>query len=55
MSVQPKGTPAHRKAFLQPSCRKLMQDLNEGIALIGWPEAAPAPSSASCCRRTPRR
>jgi hypothetical protein len=39
MSVQPKGTPAERKGFLQ-RLPQLMKDLNEGIALIGWPEAA---------------
>ena len=39
MSVQPKGSPADRKAFLV-RLPHLMRDLNEGIALIGWPEAA---------------
>jgi Protein of unknown function (DUF1631) len=39
MSVQPKGSPADRKAFLV-RLPHLMKDLNEGIALIGWPEAA---------------
>jgi hypothetical protein len=39
MSVQPKGAPHDRKAFLQ-RLPQLMKDLNEGIALIGWPEAA---------------
>lgn len=39
MSVQPKGAPPDRKAFLQ-RLPQLMKDLNEGIALIGWPEAA---------------
>jgi hypothetical protein len=39
MSVQPKGTPSDRKAFLQ-RLPQLMKDLNDGIALIGWPEAA---------------
>jgi hypothetical protein len=39
MSVQPKGAPADRKAFLM-QLPKLMKDLNEGIALIGWPETA---------------
>ena len=38
MSVQPKATPAHRKAFLR-QLPKLMQELNEGMNLIGWPEA----------------
>ena len=39
MSVQPKGTPALRKTFLM-QLPQLMKDLNEGMALIGWPEAA---------------
>jgi hypothetical protein len=39
MSVQPKGSPADRKAFLL-RLPQLMKDLNEGIALIGWSEAA---------------
>ena len=39
MSVQPKGAPPERRAFLQ-RLPQLMKDLNEGIALIGWPEAA---------------
>jgi hypothetical protein len=39
MSVQFKGAPADRKAFLQ-RLPQLMKDLNEGIALIGWSEAA---------------
>ena len=38
LSVQPKPTPAHRKAFLA-ALPKLMQDLTEGMNLIGWPEA----------------
>ncbi|MEY3251400.1 MAG: hypothetical protein RL227_373, partial [Pseudomonadota bacterium] len=37
MSVQPKPTPAHRKAFLA-ELPKLMQELTEGMNLIGWPE-----------------
>lgn len=37
MSVQPKATPAHRKSFLA-ELPKLMQDLTEGMNLIGWPE-----------------
>lgn len=37
MSVQPKATPAHRKAFLA-ELPKLMQDLTEGMNLIRWPE-----------------
>jgi Protein of unknown function (DUF1631) len=39
MSVQPKGSPTDRKAFLV-RLPQLMKDLNEGIALIGWPNAA---------------
>lgn len=39
MSVQPKGSPALRKRFLL-QLPPLMKDLNEGMALIGWPEAA---------------
>ena len=39
MSVQPKGSPADRKAFLV-RLPHLMRDLNEGLVLIGWPEAA---------------
>ena len=39
MSVQPKGSPAFRKKFLM-QLPPLMKDLNEGMKLIGWPEAA---------------
>jgi hypothetical protein len=39
MSVQPKGSPAYRKKFLM-QLPPLMKDLNEGMRLIGWPEAA---------------
>jgi hypothetical protein len=38
ISVQPKATPAQRKAFLG-ELPQLMQDLTEGMNLIGWPEA----------------
>ncbi|HLL20234.1 MAG TPA: DUF1631 family protein, partial [Rubrivivax sp.] len=38
LSVQPKATPAHRKAFLAELPR-MMQELTEGMNLIGWPEA----------------
>jgi hypothetical protein len=38
LSVQPKPTPAHRKTFLA-ELPKLMQEINEGMNLIGWPEA----------------
>ena len=39
LSIQPKGEPALRKAFLL-TLPQLMKDLNEGLALIRWPEAA---------------
>jgi hypothetical protein len=39
LSVQPKGSPADRKAFLV-RLPQLMKELNEGIALIGWPADA---------------
>jgi hypothetical protein len=39
MSVQPKGSPMLRKKFLM-QLPMLMKDLNEGMALIGWPDAA---------------
>ena len=39
MSVQPKGSPILRKKFLM-QLPTLMKDLNEGLKLIGWPEAA---------------
>lgn len=35
MSVQPKGSPTHRKHFLV-KLPQLMKDLNEGLDLIGW-------------------
>ena len=38
MSVQPKGTPAHRQAFLR-KLPQLMKDLNHGLDRIGVPEA----------------
>ncbi len=38
LSVQPKVGPAHRKQFLA-ELPKLMQDLTEGMNLIGWPDA----------------
>ena len=37
LSVQPKPTPTHRKTFLA-ELPKLMQDLTEGMNLIGWPD-----------------
>ncbi|MEP7056972.1 MAG: DUF1631 family protein [Caldimonas sp.] len=39
MSIQPKGSPLFRKRFLM-QLPPLMKDLNEGMQLIGWPEAA---------------
>jgi len=39
MSVQPKGSPILRKKFLM-QLPPLMKDLNEGMRLIGWPDAA---------------
>jgi hypothetical protein len=39
MSVQPKGSPEQRKAFLM-QLPALMKELNEGMDLIGWPESA---------------
>lgn len=39
MSVQPKGSPALRKKFLM-QLPPLMKDLNEGMKLVGWPDAA---------------
>lgn len=39
MSIQPKGLPTLRKKFLM-QLPALMKDLGEGLALIGWPEAA---------------
>lgn len=39
MSVQPKGSPVLRKKFLM-QLPPLMKDLNEGMALIGWPADA---------------
>ncbi len=39
MSIQPKGSPTLRQRFLI-QLPGLMKDLNEGLRLIGWPEAA---------------
>jgi hypothetical protein len=39
LSVQPKGSPLLRKKFLM-QLPPLMKDLNEGMKLVGWPEAA---------------
>jgi hypothetical protein len=38
MSVQPKATPGERKTFLM-GLPQLMKDLNEGLSMIGWPDA----------------
>jgi hypothetical protein len=39
MSIQPKGSPMFRKKFLM-QLPPLMKDLNEGMKLVGWPDAA---------------
>ncbi|MCW7537191.1 DUF1631 domain-containing protein [Aquabacterium sp. A7-Y] len=39
LSVQPKSTPADRKQFIL-ALPQLMKTLNEGLALIQWPEAS---------------
>jgi hypothetical protein len=39
LSVQPKGSPILRQKFLM-QLPALMKDLNEGLRLVGWPEAA---------------
>ena len=39
MSVMPKGSPTLRKKFLM-QLPPLMKDLNEGLALVGWPAQA---------------
>ena len=39
MSIMPKGSPVLRKKFLM-ALPPLMKDLNEGLALVGWPDAA---------------
>jgi hypothetical protein len=59
LSVQPKGSPALRKAFLM-TLPQLMKDLNEGLALIQWPEEAKQaffsqllPAHAECLKQAP--
>ncbi|NBD20144.1 DUF1631 family protein [Aquabacterium fontiphilum] len=59
LSVQPKGHPQLRKEFLLKLPR-LMRDLNEGLALIQWPEEAKQaffsqllPAHAECLKATP--
>lgn len=60
LSVQPKGTPQLRKAFLM-ALPQLMRDLNEGLALIQWPEEAKQaffaqllPAHAECLKVPPQ-
>ena len=59
LSVQPKGSPALRKAFLM-TLPQLMKDLNEGLGLIQWPEEAKQaffsqllPAHAECLKQAP--
>jgi len=59
LSVQPKGSPALRKAFLM-TLPQLMKDLTEGLALIQWPEEAKQaffsqllPAHAESLKQTP--
>ena len=59
LSVQPKGHPQLRKEFLLKLPR-LMKDLNEGLALIQWPEEAKQaffsqllPAHAECLKAAP--
>ena len=58
-SVQPKGSPQLRKEFLL-KLPKLMKDLNEGLALIQWPDEAKKeffaqllPAHAACLKAEP--
>ena len=57
--MQPKGHPQLRKAFLL-TLPQLMRDLNEGLALIQWPEEAKQgffaqllPAHAECLKTAP--
>lgn len=59
LSVQPKGHPQLRKAFLL-ALPQLMRDLNEGLGLIQWPEEAKQaffaqllPAHAECLKTAP--
>jgi len=59
LSVQPKGHPQLRKAFLL-TLPQLMRDINEGLALIQWPEEAKQaffaqllPAHAECLKTAP--
>jgi hypothetical protein len=60
LSVQPKGNPQLRKAFLL-KLPQLMKDLNEGLALIQWSEEAKQafysqllPTHAECLKAAPQ-
>jgi len=59
LSVQPKGQPQLRKAFLL-GLPQLMRDLNDGLGMIQWPEEAKQaffaqllPAHAECLKATP--
>lgn len=59
LSVQPKGHPQLRKAFLL-GLPQLMRDLNDGLAMIQWPEEAKQaffaqllPAHAECLKAAP--
>lgn len=59
LSVQPKGHPQLRKAFLL-TLPQLMRDINEGLGLIQWPEEAKQaffaqllPAHAECLKTAP--
>ncbi|MEY2842368.1 MAG: hypothetical protein RI920_405 [Pseudomonadota bacterium] len=59
VSVQPKGNPALRKAFLQ-TLPALMKSINQGLNLIQWPEdskqaffAQLLPAHAECLKTAP--
>jgi hypothetical protein len=59
LSVQPKGSPQLRKAFIQ-KLPSLMKSLNEGLALIQWPDEAKQaffgqllPAHAECLKTAP--
>ncbi len=60
LSLQPKGHPQLRKAFLL-KLPQLMKDLNEGLGLIQWPEKAKQaffaqllPAHAECLKAAPQ-
>lgn len=59
LSVQPKGQPQLRKAFLL-GLPQLMRDLNDGLGMIQWPEEAKQaffaqllPAHAECLKTAP--